>query len=355
MEINSSAFFTSVGEIARSTGQEDFYGKLVALPAQILGSERYLVVRYARYAVPDFIVNNAMTDEAIEIYNSGLYRLDPLLRLAHSGFMRGVVTLSSLRSGDVDNTYFDEIFRSAIIFDELAILMKAPGRICIALCIERSSHLFNDDEVKQMELLLPMLEGLHQSHVEKIFAPAFSRDASNAADENEQAVMVLDKENKQVWCNREWENAAAEFSTPLSKFIHKNRSTGIVSLDQDRVLHWERLTGNFAIAPEGKICIIEKRGPGYIVESFETILQNFGDRYTLTSRERDIVELVLRGYPNALIAKELEISAGTVRNHRHRLYFKLDITTERELFHMFLSEVTGVPATDKALPNSQPV
>ena len=138
MEINSSAFFASVGAIARSLGQEEFYEKLAALPAQVLGSERYLVVRYARYAVPELVVNNSMTDEAIEFYHSGLYRLDPLLRLAHSGFMSGVVTLSSLRSGDSNNAYFDKIFRSAIIFDELAIMMKAPGRICIALCIDRS-------------------------------------------------------------------------------------------------------------------------------------------------------------------------------------------------------------------------
>ncbi len=342
MDINSPVFFSAVGEIARAAGREDFYEKLVALPAQVLGSERYLVVRYARYAVPEFIVNNAMTEEALQFYNDGLYRLDPLLRLAHSGFMSGVVTLASLRSGDTDNAYFDEIFRSAIIFDELAILMKAPGRICIALCVDRSSRTFTDEEVHQIELLMPMLEGLHQAHIEKIFAPAFTNDANVDSKQGKQAIMVMDRQNNQVWCNREWEKVAADYTAPLAKIVHTNRDTGIVSLDQDKVLHWERLTGNFAIAPEGKICVIEQRGPGYIVESFETILHDFADQHGLTARERDIVELVLRGYPNALIAKELEISAGTVRNHRHRLYFKLDITTERELFHMFLTGITGV-------------
>ena len=39
------------------------------------------------------------------------------------------------------------------------------------------------------------------------------------------------------------------------------------------------------------------------------------------------------------IASRLRISSGTVRNHRCRLYDKLDITTERELFFLFLNEL----------------
>ena len=85
--------------------------------------------------------------------------------------------------------------------------------------------------------------------------------------------------------------------------------------------------------------MIENRSPGYMVDSFEHTMQLFGDRHHMTKRERDIVQLVVRGYPNDLIAKKLGISTGTVRNYRHRLYYKLDITTERELFYMFLSNV----------------
>jgi len=56
----------------------------------------------------------------------------------------------------------------------------------------------------------------------------------------------------------------------------------------------------------------------------------------LTPRERDIVHLVLSGYASRTIAERLRIGLGTVRNHRKRLYAKLDITTERELFSLFL-------------------
>jgi hypothetical protein len=50
---------------------------------------------------------------------------------------------------------------------------------------------------------------------------------------------------------------------------------------------------------------------------------------------------VLQGYPNARIAKKLRLTEGTVRNYRLRLYYKLDITTERELFFQFIAHLLG--------------
>lgn len=55
----------------------------------------------------------------------------------------------------------------------------------------------------------------------------------------------------------------------------------------------------------------------------------------LSAREMELVELVLNGHPTATIAARLGIAPGTVKNHRARIYEKLDITTERELFLQF--------------------
>ncbi len=55
----------------------------------------------------------------------------------------------------------------------------------------------------------------------------------------------------------------------------------------------------------------------------------------LSPRERQLVQLILAGHPNATIAQRLGIQVGTVKNHRLRIYAKLDITTERELFLEF--------------------
>ena len=55
----------------------------------------------------------------------------------------------------------------------------------------------------------------------------------------------------------------------------------------------------------------------------------------LSQRERELVQLVLAGHPTANIAERLGITVGTAKNHRRRIYEKLDITTERELFLQF--------------------
>jgi len=57
----------------------------------------------------------------------------------------------------------------------------------------------------------------------------------------------------------------------------------------------------------------------------------------LTPREREIVGLILLGYPTAKVAARLKLSVNTIKNHKKRMYNKLDITTERELFLGFVN------------------
>lgn len=59
----------------------------------------------------------------------------------------------------------------------------------------------------------------------------------------------------------------------------------------------------------------------------------------LTPREREIVAMILAGHPTRTIAARLGLSPGTVRNHRHSVYAKLDITTEREIFVQYVEHL----------------
>jgi DNA-binding CsgD family transcriptional regulator len=60
-------------------------------------------------------------------------------------------------------------------------------------------------------------------------------------------------------------------------------------------------------------------------------------RYALTPREREIVDLILAGNGSQQIAQRLFISLGTVKNHRKNIYGKLNISSQAELFNLFLS------------------
>ncbi len=54
-------------------------------------------------------------------------------------------------------------------------------------------------------------------------------------------------------------------------------------------------------------------------------------RTSLTDREREVLQLVVRGYPNKRIASDLVISERTVRFHLRNLYDKLTVSTRGEL------------------------
>jgi DNA-binding CsgD family transcriptional regulator len=55
------------------------------------------------------------------------------------------------------------------------------------------------------------------------------------------------------------------------------------------------------------------------------------DEITLSPREREIVHLVARGYPNKAIAQTLEISPWTVNTYLRRIFAKLGVTSRAEM------------------------
>ncbi|BCE02339.1 two-component system response regulator NarL [Marinicellulosiphila megalodicopiae] len=59
---------------------------------------------------------------------------------------------------------------------------------------------------------------------------------------------------------------------------------------------------------------------------------------TLTNREKEILELIAKGLPNKLIARELDISDGTVKVHVKHLLKKLELRSRVEAAVWFLGQ-----------------
>ncbi|MDA4848697.1 response regulator transcription factor [Hoeflea poritis] len=72
--------------------------------------------------------------------------------------------------------------------------------------------------------------------------------------------------------------------------------------------------------------------------SIDRVFRNFGED-VLTAREREIIALILKGHSSLSIGKVLEISEGTVKNHRKHAYGKLRISSQAELFSLFLRKL----------------
>ena len=67
----------------------------------------------------------------------------------------------------------------------------------------------------------------------------------------------------------------------------------------------------------------------------EERFQNFGSD-TLTDREREVVQHILIGHTSNSIASKLCVSLSTIKTHRRNIYGKLEISSQAELFSLFL-------------------
>jgi DNA-binding CsgD family transcriptional regulator len=70
--------------------------------------------------------------------------------------------------------------------------------------------------------------------------------------------------------------------------------------------------------------------------------RNFG-RDHLSNRECEVVQLILKGHSNKSIAQLLDISVDTVKVYNKRFHAKLDVSSQAELFSLFLEAISLVP------------
>ncbi len=67
-------------------------------------------------------------------------------------------------------------------------------------------------------------------------------------------------------------------------------------------------------------------------------LEGFGSSL-LTDRERQVINLVLHGHSTRTVAEKLSISMETVKLHRKHAYAKLEVSSQAELFYLFLDSL----------------
>ena len=75
--------------------------------------------------------------------------------------------------------------------------------------------------------------------------------------------------------------------------------------------------------------------PSALTTQLDSALKFFG-RDFLTEREAEVLQLLLRGHSTKSIAERLGISPETVKLHRKHSYAKLDVSSQAELFHLFI-------------------
>jgi DNA-binding CsgD family transcriptional regulator len=96
--------------------------------------------------------------------------------------------------------------------------------------------------------------------------------------------------------------------------------------------HWQNISDKFNV---GAVSNDPYQNRSMIEDTVATL---FSQR--ITPRETQVVAQVLEGHSSDSIARSLGISVGTVRIHRRNIYAKLQISSQRELFSIFLKKFT---------------
>ncbi len=71
------------------------------------------------------------------------------------------------------------------------------------------------------------------------------------------------------------------------------------------------------------------------IDKVFNIKESFIEKYNITEREQEIIQLIQEGYTNNAISKQLFLSEKTVANHIYNIYKKLNITSRFELICLF--------------------
>lgn len=70
--------------------------------------------------------------------------------------------------------------------------------------------------------------------------------------------------------------------------------------------------------------------------SIEKAINNFGEEYCLTDREKEVLMLINKGFSNQEISDKLVISLSTVKKHVFNIFNKVGVSSRGQLLSLFL-------------------
>jgi DNA-binding CsgD family transcriptional regulator len=322
----------AIGDASAAIGSESFYDRLLDVLGALVEGDLLCLMRYSSFGVPDLISPREICAKVEGPYNSGFYASDPFYQYWRTVAQPAVKSLHQLAPVELwKSRYAMEFLHAARISDEIAVFLPALGGASPTLILDRAIGRFTTAELARIEHVFPLLAGLHNAHLKAIVHRGMITDAL------EKPLRLIDRSGKELATNLAWKKLAAEPGTGLAEALAGFGSPGATqtSLADGRLLIRSPLATDFGAAPGGTCYQVEV--PALSDPSASPI--NW--LAPLTQRERQIVMLTLQGHPIASIAKRLGVTSGTVKNHRLRLYLKLDITTERELFLIHMKHLSG--------------
>ena len=243
---------------------------------------------------PVYLYDNLNHQRALlfDSYLTSHFSQDPFMQALQDGLPAGVWTLAQVSKGRLDPEYRHHFYQATGWQEEVGLILPVRGGLTLMLFLGRldKRQSLRPKERARLEALFPLVHSL---------------------------------------CRQQWREAV-----PLLAQSAATRATDSTakSTAKDRVL--------------GAPTSLDGASLKAAVEQAMTSVG--GDR--LTRRERQVASLLLQGLDTEVIAAELGIGSGTVKNHRKHLYGKLRLGSRAELFSLFLNHLitrplSGAPET----------
>ena len=345
------AWYERIGGIARGIGNDGFHIAVAGLLGDMVRHDYIVIVRYPLGGLPDILFTENFGQHLIAYYLQHAYETtDPFYGYWRATGRAGVLPLSEAMRYVRDRDFYPRVYQPKLgIADEVSVLLPGMGGACIGIFLGRRRTRFAEREIGRLRLVFPCLEGLHRAHVGRLFMRLAERTEPRAAEPFLRPTLIVTRAGDPVYSNQAWRNLARRGRAldGAARDLAAGRSPKL-QLPSGSALHMEKLDSEFALAPGGRMFTLQPANDrDSVAENARRAAADF-DR--LTPRERQIVGLIVTGTGGAEVARRLGLSKGTIKNHRLRIYKKLDISSERALFLRFFPIAGRFTVDDRAAP-----
>ncbi len=315
----------------RSMGKPEFHENILGLITQMIPCDFWIIARYDASSKPLIVSESGMNVSAKTAYSDRMWQRDPLPHHMGKGEERAVSLEKMRTNGALDRVYARYLDSTLGVRDELALLFPISDGSFLALCLDRQNDVFNESELALARELQIILVEMHHQHVLK----TIDRQVSLFLHETgigKPEVLILSPNNTVLYKTDTWSHAAIQAfeREPHPGELGCGEVAATTGRDGWSLTRLKDTSGD-AILAGADVYLLRRN-----TTDVEDLVAEFARLHNLTARQKQILALSLQGHPNASIAERLKITIGGVKNHKLRLYQKLDITSERELLSAVL-------------------
>lgn len=319
---------------AEHLGSRHFYKNLLELGGNKVAADSAQVLYFGPSSSPEYLCAVHTPSATRELYQSHFFNHCPMSHYWRQARQASVVPVREARQPNTDyGDYFDVFYRSNGVRDDIGMFLPVGAEQAVGLFFERGSS-FSQREIRRVKNLLPSVLRLHKTHVRLVLNELLAQYRCSTGQRH---VTLYDRDGNPVLASDERLEISLHPAVPSTQLERLDLRQMPQELRQGAELIGP-LPPQFPLAPGGYLRIgSASSDPHRHSRRIERLR-----RITLSQRERDTLELILRGCCVKDIATALEVSVNTVKVHRRRLFQRLGIHSERELFLLLLNHHDGL-------------